>query len=443
MTPAINEYEQTNGYFDQTWYYNGEKISTTSLSISILDSSRVRPASIGGGKVAGMWPLKAWFHEWSRFIPDYKSWSAIPEAEPLSRYEYNNAPYFSAGLLRDGSYQAAPFLNSGLFPVSLESQCRTEFLEKLQGSKWELGEALAEVKETAGFLRDGANSLADLLRRAGAKTARGAKGAAQLFSDENFVRFSNYVAGATPGRAAARRAEQARKKLADRYGMRPVTDAVNMWLGYQFGVKPLLHDLADATVNLNRTLFETAEGQGMRARLSVTKGETTRERSSHQIGATVTAGAGYIDWDVRSVVTIVGDYRTDDRMLRANQQLGLSSQVGLAYAVMPYSWLIDYFFQFGPWLNGLDAGLGLTPLGASVSRTQWVKPMKFTPYNTAYTYPGIKPWVANGSVESDPMAMRMVRSIEPMVYPSFPPLGEMLNVSQAMNSLAALTKLLR
>ena len=69
--------------------------------------------------------------------------------------------------------------------------------------------------------------------------------------------------------------------------------------------------------------------------------------------------------------------------------------------------------------------------------------MKFTPYNTAYTYPGITPWSAKGSVESDPMAMRMVRSIEPMVYPGFPPLGEMLNVPQAINSLAALTKLLR
>lgn len=443
MTPEINEYVLTNGDFDCTWYYNGEKISTTSVTISTLDSERVRPASVGGGKVAGMWPLKAWHHRWSRYIPDYKSWSAIPDGEPLSRYEFNGAPYFSAGLLRDGSYQAAPFLDSGLFPVSLENQCRTEFLEKLQGSKWELGEALAEVRETAGFLRDGANSLADLLRRAGAKTYRGAKGAAQLFSDENFVRFSNYVAGATPGRSAAKRATQARKKLADKYGMRPVTDAANMWLGYQFGVKPLLHDLADATVHLNRTLFETVEGQGMRARLSVTKGETVRKRSSHQIGATVFAGAGYIDWDVRSVVTIVGDYRTDDRMLRANQQLGLSSQVGLAYAVMPYSWLLDYFLQFGPWLNGLDAGLGLMPLGASISRTQWVKPMQFTPYNTAYTYPGLKPWVANGSVESDPMAMRMVRSIEPMVYPGFPPLGEMLNVPQAINSLAALTKLLR
>ena len=443
MTPAVNQHEKTNGYFDRTWYYNGVKISTTSVTIGTLESSRVRPASVGGDKVAGMWPLKAWHHRWSRYIPDYKSWSAIPNREPLSRYEFNGAPYFSAGQLRDGSYQAAPFLNSGLFPVKLESQCRTEFLEKLQGSKWELGEALAEVKETAGFLRDGANSLADLLRRAGAKTNRGAKGAAQLFSDENFVRFSNYVAGATPGKSAAKRATQARKKLADRYGMRPVTDAADMWLGYQFGVKPTLQDLADATVHLNQTLLETVEGQGMRARLSVTKGETVRERSSHWIGATVTAGAGYIDWDVRSVVTIVGDYRTDDRMLRANQQLGLSSQVGLAYAVIPYSWLVDYFLQFGPWLNGLDAGLGLTPLGASISRTQWVKPMKFTPYNTAYTYPGLKPWVANGSVETDPMAMRMVRSIEPMVYPGLPPLGEMLNVPQAMNSLAALTKLLR
>ena len=84
------------------------------------------------------------------------------------------------------------------------------------------------------------------------------------------------MAGATPGKSAARQADRARKKLADKYGMRPVTDAANMWLGWQFGAKPLLNDLADATVHLNRTLFETVEGQGMRARLSVTKGDVER-----------------------------------------------------------------------------------------------------------------------------------------------------------------------
>ena len=166
-------------------------------------------------------------------------------------------------------------------------------------------------------------------------------------------------------------------------------------------------------------------------------------RSNHSTSSPVRHGAGYIDWDVRSVVTVVGDYRTDNRQLRANQQLGLTSQVGLAYAVIPYSWMIDYVLQLGPWLSGLDAGLGLTPLGASISRTQWVKPMKFTPYSSAMNFNGITPWTATGGVQNDPMALRMVRTSEPMVYPGFPPLGEILNVSQALSSLAALTKLLR
>ena len=135
----------------------------------------------------------------------------------------------------------------------------------------------------------------------------------------------------------AKAADKARKQLAGKYGMRPVTDLADMWLGYQFGVKPLLSDLANATVHLNETLFQTVEGQGMRMRLSVTKESVETVRSNHSTSSPVRHGAGYIDWDVRSVVTVVGDYRTDNRQLRANQQLGLTSQVGLAYAVMPYS----------------------------------------------------------------------------------------------------------
>ena len=139
MTPAINEYEQTNGYFDLTWYYNGVKISTTSVTIGTLDSNRIRPASIGGGKVAGMWPLKAWHHEWSRFIPDYKSWNAVPNSEPLSRYELDGAPYFSAGQLRDGSYQAAPFLNSGLFRFCWKTSAGRSFSRSYRGPSGNLG----------------------------------------------------------------------------------------------------------------------------------------------------------------------------------------------------------------------------------------------------------------------------------------------------------------
>ena len=397
--------------------------------------------------MAGLWPLKAWHHSWARYVPDYKSWGASPNSERSSVYQFTSAPYFNAGILQEGAHQVAPFLNSGLFPVNLEAQARTEFLEKLQGSKWELGEALAEVRETAGFLRDGTNSLADLLRRMGQRTNLGAKKAAAMLAEGAMDIALNYQAGVVqPGvsrKKQAARADKARRQLADKYGMRPVAQAADMWLGYQFGVQPLLRDLADATIHLNKTLLETPEGQGMRARLSVTKGDDSRRTSSHGINSSLLTGAGTIEWDVRSVVTIVGDYRTDERQLRANQQLGLTSQVGLAYAVMPYSWMLDYFIQFGPWLNGLDAGLGLTPLGASISRTQWVKPIHFTPQSSQMTFTGITPWSAKGNATSDPMAMRMVRSLEPMVYPGFPPLGEMLNVTQALNALAGLKKLTR
>lgn len=448
-TPAKNEETITNAYFLGEWFYGGVSYPNGNVNARLYTgmSHRRRPVSVGGGKVAGLWPLKAWYHSWARYVPEYKSWGASPNSDRSSVHQFHSAPYFDAAALQSGAHQVAPFLNLGLFPVNLEAQARTEFLEKLQGSKWELGEALAEVKETAGFLRDGANSLADLLRRMGQRTNLGAKKAAAMLAEGAMDITLNYQAGVVqPGvsrKKQAARADKARRQLADKYGMRPVTQAADMWLGYQFGAKPLLNDLASATVHLNKNLLETPEGQGMRARLSVTKGDDSRRTSSHGINSSQLTGAGTIEWDVRSVVTIVGDYRTDERQLRANQQLGLTSQVGLAYAVIPYSWMLDYFIQFGPWLYGLDAGLGLTPLGASISRTQWVKPIRFTPKSSRMTYTGITPWSAEGSATSDPMAMRMVRSTEPMVFPGFPPLGEMLNVTQALNALAGLKKLTR
>lgn len=445
MTPAVNDSTSENGTFHRQWYYGGGYINTTSVVIGTLKSSRVRPASVPGDKVDGLWPLKAWHHKWTNYRPIYKTCAVSPKREPLSLYVYSEGiPWFAPGQLEEGVTQVAPFVNGGLFPVGLDAQTRAEFFERLSSSKWELGETLAEAKEVSGFLRTAAESLSDLLRKLGTKGRRKTRDIAKMLNDPAFLQYSQYVSGqlrpSGSRQMSKKRLEGLVTTLDNSYGMKQVGQAADQWLGWQFGAKPLLQDLANATVHLNSRLFTTPENDKGRIRLSVTKGSDFSATSSHNVNGTVFQGSGYIEWDVRSVMTIVGDYVLDNRQLRANQQLGLTNPVALGYAVIPYSWLVDYFVDIGSWLNELTAPLGLRPLGCSISRTQWVTPKKYEPASNTMTLTGLAPYL---SKTTDPYAMRMVRSLEPQVWPGLPPLGEMLNVTQATNALAVLTKLMR
>ena len=197
----------------------------------------------------------------------------------------------------------------------------------------------------------------------------------------------------------------------------------------------MFQDLADATVQLNNLV--SSEASDVKLRTSVTKGNQERVVDPYQTNSGVLSGSAEVHWVVDSAITIVGDYVLDDRMLRSARQLALTGQASLAYEVMRYSVFVDYVVDIGGWLKSLDAPLGLRCTGASISRTQKLKPYLIRPSNKYMGYDGLKAY------EPDECEIgRTSRELVSQVYPGLPPLGDMLNVTQALNVLAQLVKLI-
>ena len=442
-TPAVSENKWTWDVFVAKWYYGGVHYPNGDLRVTMSTSRnyRQRPESIPGGKIDGLWPLKPWFNTWAWGNSTYKSWTAYNKAAPHDRYVFESAPFLGMDHLVGSAVRVAPFLDGGLFPVNLESQARRDFLAELAGTKWELGTTLAEAKETAGFLGDLAGELhrvtRSLAHRAGTKADR----VAQILSDIDFNRAFCYgmsqreIDYAFRTRRGRRETGEARQRADSKFGRQTVSSLASAWLGVQFGLKPMFQDLADATVQLNNLV--SSEASGVKLRTSVTKGNQERVVDPYQIDSAVLSGSAEVHWVVDSAITIVGDYVLDDRMLRSARQLALTGQASLAYEVMRYSVFIDYVVDIGGWLKSLDAPLGLRCTGASISRTQKLKPYLIRPRNNYMGYDGLKAY------EPDECEIgRTSRELVSQVYPGLPPLGDMLNVTQALNVLAQLVKLI-
>lgn len=441
-TPAVYRDLRTSAAFTAKWFYGGVHYPNGDLRVTLSTSRdyRQRPESVPGGKVDGLWPLKSWHNAWVWGNSTHKSFVSYNKASPYDRYVFTSAPFMGVDVLVGAAVQLAPFLDGGLFPVNLESTTRRDFLTELAGTKWELGTSLAEAKETAGFLRQLASETHRLARSMAQRIGTSAQKMSNILSDADFnVAFNQGLTsteidrGYNSVRNRKRRAA-ARQRLERKYGRQTVASLASAWLGAQFGLKPMLHDLADATVHLNNLV--TAEKEGVKMRCSVTRGgqETVRHRMNYD--SSVLTGSGEVTWVVDSACTIVGDYVLDDRMLRSNRQLALTSQLSMGYEIIPYSWLLDYVVDVGGWIKSLDAPLGLRCTGAAISRTQKLKPVLIKPENKYMGYDGIKAYKPEAFEIG-----RTTRSLVPMVYPGLPPLGDMLSVTQAVNAVSVLTQL--
>ena len=59
------------------------------------------------------------------------------------------------------------------------------------------------------------------------------------------------------------------------------------------------------------------------------------------------------------------DYRTVNPVLAAMQKLGVANPASLAWELLPYSFVVDWFLPIGQYLNSWTADLGLSFIGGS------------------------------------------------------------------------------
>lgn len=128
-------------------------------------------------------------------------------------------------------------------------------------------------------------------------------------------------------------------------------NAGSYWLEMQYGWLPLVSDVYDAVEHLDNSI----DGQVLRKKAS----RTSRSGYSEE-----RTGAGITMYNeassTKNRARIILEYRVDRRALVSLNDWGVTNPLDLAWELMPYSFVVDWFLPVGNYLSRLDAFLGVT-----------------------------------------------------------------------------------
>jgi len=135
---------------------------------------------------------------------------------------------------------------------------------------------------------------------------------------------------------------------------RPDKRIANRWLEYQYGVRPLMQDV-----------YGSAEALATKIRTGMYLHANTRVEESFESASQLAGGFNQKVF-LRRKYTWVGiaraRYRISDPTIKQLAQLGISNPLLLAWELIPYSFVIDWLFPVGKWLESLDALNGTSDL---------------------------------------------------------------------------------
>jgi len=140
----------------------------------------------------------------------------------------------------------------------------------------------------------------------------------------------------------------------------------NRWLEIQYGWKPLISDIYAVIDGIkNRQQADKPE------RFSVVSNQEQQDES-------VTSGQFRLNgiWQIITRIShkcrVHLDYALDDTTVRYLNRRGLLDPAGIAWELMPYSFIIDWFLPIGDWIEAVQASRGLSFIGGTVTRTTTV-----------------------------------------------------------------------
>lgn len=220
-------------------------------------------------------------------------------------------------------------------PSYLDDAAITRALLKLKSMDVNYAQNLGERKQTANLVFDSCVRLA--------RMGRDARNAFK--SQRNFEKF--FLEG---------------------FGKRnPAKTLANYWLELQYGWKPLLQDVHSAVTTLMNDLPDRRM-TSVSAKVKVGVSEVKTISSTKPPGAIV-----LVDRVMRGVqnVHVRLDYLQDDNpTLSSLAQAGLTNPADLAWELLPFSFVVDWFIPIGDFFNCLDATVGWQFRGGSITRTQ-------------------------------------------------------------------------
>jgi len=214
-----------------------------------------------------------------------------------------------------GPFGYDPCLKPGVYANCVD-EANTEALNDLQKDAAMAAVSVAEGRKTADMLASSATALARALKAA--KSGNWDKVASALDLSRSGILSGKYPA--------------------------------NKWLEYQYGWKPLKADVhaltAQAIKTVTTEMFVKGRGNG-----------TWTEDINFPYGDLDVRGTA--SWSCKSVLT----GKVTSPVLYRLQGMGLINPAIIAWELMPFSFVLDWFIPVGSVLNALTATAGLTPWG--------------------------------------------------------------------------------
>lgn len=250
---------------------------------------------------------------------------------------YTSSMSYSENVMQ---YAFAPD-DSSSWVSQLRDKAASQLLNALRNSSFNAAQAIAERKQTADLFTS---------------TAKKVASAFGSLRKGNFVRAAQDL-GVIPKKRAGRRFNKD-------FPIDQAKAVGNAWLELQYGWKPLLADVYGSMETLARannpatgnanTIFKKMSGRAKRIESPYVRTDHLAGQSGPR-GVWLTIASATVECYVRYGVT----YSVSSPALTSLASVGITNPALLAWELLPYSFVVDWFLPIGNYLGSLDATNGL------------------------------------------------------------------------------------
>ncbi len=292
-----------------------------------------------------------------------------------------------------------------------------KLIDQIQSHRVNLGEVLHTRAQTASMVASTANRLA---------------GSFMALRRGNFVGAARYLTGADPRTRTRIRVSKSGRVTSGLGGI------PEQWLALKYGWQPALQDVYNSCKTVQQAWNDNGELFSAKASASAEPG-----RISFLRGPAVAWGPRYrIETGSRKVSGKASvHYKVDSSIGTNLSQLGVTNPASLAWELLPYSFVVDWFYPVGSFLERLDFSRGLSfaygwiSIKTEQDVVQRLEDHSKTYSNISSTFSG-----ANGQGKARLFTREALSSFPPVPPPR---LKDPFSLTHAANALALLATAFR
>lgn len=327
--PNLNQTEIKNGDYTYTYYNPANKQYVVSVGmsrssvISTVRTGTVTPSYTRKAET-GKLPVNTFTYRRMRKYGAYGSCTFINDS---TRVEQSYSGFIENTVFQSMSEGKRTLSSADI--AAYNASASNSLLLKIKDQKVNLAQVFAERKMTIDLLASTATKLVSVIA--------------------NLRRGDFRAAASDLGIKISRRSLA---RLNRGFGKNQSKAIANGWLELQYGWKPLLQDVYGSAEAVANAIADTGPPVvRVSGRRRVDRGFNETIKIPQEIDC-------YLETEIDYTAKYVVYFRLGNEVLKVGTALGLTNPALIAWELLPYSFVIDWFVPIGNWLSSLDATNG-------------------------------------------------------------------------------------